>query len=261
MLPSSKFTKNNYFPYSNAPQETGKEFCTKTHIFVYVKNIQRSTSREIRYNVRMDIEAIIVGFSYVGIFGLMTANGIFSFPSSQILYILVGYFVGTGYLGLIPASLIGALGNTAGNVLLYELVRARGVHYIEKFSIFRKSDIRRVQIIFKKKGLFFLFIGKLLPAIKVFIPIPAALGRVHRGTFTMLMFSSSWIWSLVFISIGYFFGKNTGVWKSYGAILMVIAFFVMFLFYRMINSKEVTAELELLNELPERAPHVHAKGK
>lgn len=207
----------------------------------------------------MDIEAIIVGFSYVGIFALMVANGFLSFPSSQILYILVGYFVGTGYLALIPASFIGALGNTVGNIFLYEAIRARGIHYIEKFSIFKKSDIRRVEIIFRKKGLWFLFVGKLLPAIKVFIPIPAALARVHRGVFAFLMFSASWIWSMGFISIGYFFGKNAGVWKSYGIILMLVAFIIIFLFYRMMNSPEITAEL--LKELPEGDHTTHAKVK
>ena len=216
-------------------------------------------SRKIRYNTAMDIEAIIIGFSYVGIFLLMVLNGFLSFPSSQILYILVGYFVGTGYLSLIPASFVGALGNTAGNVFLYEAIRARGIHYIEKFSIFKKSDIRRVEIIFRKKGLWLLFIGKLLPAIKVFIPIPAALGKVHRGVFAFLMFSASWIWSIAFISIGYFFGKNVGIWKSYGVILMLVAFIVIFLFYRMMNSPEITAEL--LAEIPEGNGAHHAKGK
>ena len=63
----------------------------------------------------MDIESILLGFSYVGIFALMIVNGIVPFISSQILYIFVGYFVGTGFLQLFPASLIGASGNTVGN--------------------------------------------------------------------------------------------------------------------------------------------------
>lgn len=209
------------------------------------------------YNVPMDTEAIILGFSYIGIFGLMVANGLLSFPSSQILYILVGYFVSTGYLGLIPASLAGALGNTVGNVLLYEVVRARGVHYIEKFGVFRKADIKRVEIVFRQKGLWFLFVGKLLPAIKVFIPIPAALGRVHRGAFAALMLLASWFWSIMFISIGYFFGKSTEVWKSYGVILALVAFVILFLFYRLLNSKEVTAELLL--DAHDEVRRVHAK--
>ncbi len=206
----------------------------------------------MRYNIPiiMDTESIIMGFSYVGIFGLMIMNGFFSFPSSQILYIIVGYFVGTETLGLFPASLFGAFGNTIGNVLLYEAVRRHGVHYLAKFQIFREKDIKKVEIVFRKKGLWFLFVGKLLPAIKVFIPIPAGMGRVHRGKFTAIMFTASWIWSLVFIAIGYFFGKSAQVWKSYSIILMVIAGIIMVLFYRTLNADDVLKEVE--KELPSK---------
>ncbi|MEK7118434.1 MAG: VTT domain-containing protein, partial [Patescibacteria group bacterium] len=142
----------------------------------------------------LDIETIILGSSYAGIFLLMIANGFISFPSSQVLYIIVGYFISTGYLGLFPASLVGALGNTIGNILLYEAVRKYGLHYLDRFKIFRPNDVRKVELVFQKKGLWFLFVGKLLPAIKVFIPIPAGVGKVHRGAFTAIMFAASWIW-------------------------------------------------------------------
>lgn len=191
----------------------------------------------------MDIEIVIQGFGYLGIFGLMIANGFLSFPSSQLLYIIVGYFIGTGALLLFPASLLGALGNTIGNIFLYEAVRRHGVHYVKKFAIFREDDIRKVEIVFRKKGLWFLFVGKLLPAIKVFVPIPAALGKVHRGVFAALMLAASWLWSLIFISIGYFFGKGAVMWKSYGIILMIVAFIIMFIFYRMLNAKDVLDEI------------------
>lgn len=174
----------------------------------------------------------------------MIANGFLSFPSSQILYIIVGYFVGVGTLGLIPASILGALGNTIGNILMYEAVRAHGMDYVKRFKLFREKDILKVEHVFKKKGLWFLFVGKLLPAIKVFIPIPAGLAKVHRGTFAAIMLSASWIWSLIFISIGYFFGKSATVWKSYGIILMVVAVAVIFLFYRYMNSATILKELE-----------------
>lgn len=191
----------------------------------------------------MEIETIILATSYVGIFLLMTLNGFISFPSSQILYIIVGYFISTSTLLFFPASIVGAIGNTLGNILLYEVVRRHGIHYLTQFQIFKGSDIKKVEIVFKKRGLWFLFIGKLLPAIKVFIPIPAAMGRTHRGVFAFLMLSSSWIWSCIFIAIGYYFGKNTEVWKSYGTILVFVAGIILFLFYRMLNSKEVLSEL------------------
>lgn len=190
-----------------------------------------------------DIETMILGGSYFAIFALMIANGLFSFPSSQILYIIVGYFVSTGMLLIIPASLLGAIGNAIGCILLYEAVRRYGLRYIEKFRIFRREDIRKVEIVFRKKGLWFLFVGKLLPAIKVFIPIPAALGRVHRGVFAGIMLGASWLWSFIFIGIGYFFGKSAGVWKSYGIVLALVALVIVYLFYRMLNTDAVLREI------------------
>lgn len=199
----------------------------------------------------MEIEQIILTFSYLGIFLLMTANGLFSFPSSQVLYILVGYFVGTGYLLLIPASLFGAFGNTLGNVLLYEAVRAKGLTYIKRFQMFREEDLERVTILFRKRGLWFLFAGKLLPAIKVFIPIPAGIAKVHRGLFSVIMFFASWAWSFIFIGIGYFFGKGAELWRSYGILLMIIAGVVVYVFYRLLYSESVTRELRSSKKDPE----------
>lgn len=192
----------------------------------------------------MGIEQIVVGGSYAGVFALMIANGFIAFPSSQVLYIVVGYFIGTGYLALFPASFAGALGNTVGNILLYEAVRAHGERYLERFKIFRTTDIRKVEIAFQKRGLWFLFVGKLLPAIKVFVPIPAGIGKVHRGVFAGIMFVASFFWSLIFIAIGYFFGKSTELWKSYGIILMIVAGIVVFLFYRYMNSATILKELD-----------------
>lgn len=188
----------------------------------------------------LDLELIVATSSYAGIFALMIANGFLSVPSSQVLYIIVGYFIGTGYLALIPAALMGALGNTLGNIVLYEAVRRHGIRYLERFRIFRAHDIEKIEAVFRKKGLWFLFVGKLLPAIKVFIPIPAAIGRVHRGIFALIMFVSSYIWALAFISIGYVFGKSAEVWKSYGVVLAVVALIVGYLFYRMLQREGIT---------------------
>ena len=197
----------------------------------------------------VDIESIIIASSYLGIFLLMIANGSISFPSSQILYIIVGYFVSVGTLSFFPSSLVGALGNAIGNIILYEIVRRRGIHYLKKFQVFREQDVKKVEIVFRKRGLWFLFVGKLLPAIKVFVPIPAAMGKTHRGVFAAIMFVASWLWSLIFIAIGYTFGKSTEVWKSYGVILFIIATIILFVFYRILNSKEVLREME--HVLPE----------
>lgn len=192
----------------------------------------------------MDIELIIVTLGYIGIFGLMISNGFFSIPSSQILYIITGYFIFTGDLNLYLAALAGATGNTIGNVLLYEAARSKGLKYILKFKMFREKEIRKVQAAFKKRGAWFILIGKLLPAIKVFVPIPAGIGKMNRALFTSIIFVASLFWSLIFISIGYFFGKSADVFQSYAIILAIVAVVVVTIFYKYINSEEVLREVE-----------------
>lgn len=190
------------------------------------------------------LETLIQGGSYFAIFLLMIANGAVSFPSSQVLYIIAGYFVAQGNLAVGVVALVGALGNTVGNVILYELARKHGRTFIARMKIFPLRELSKVEHAFKKKGAWFIFIGKLLPAIKVFVPIPAGLGKMSRPLFATLMFTASFIWSLAFIYIGYFFGKSSDLFGRYAIILIIIAVIVVLLFHRYINSEEIEREVE-----------------
>lgn len=190
------------------------------------------------------IEALIQGGSYLAIFFLMITNGAVSFPSSQVLYIIAGYFIARGDLTLGLVALVGAAGNTVGNIILYELARRHGRTFIERMKIFPTRELAKVEKAFQKKGAWFIFIGKLLPAIKVFVPIPAGLGKMSRPLFATLMFVASFIWSLAFISIGYFFGKSANLFGSYAVVLVIVAAVVILLFYRYINSDEIVREIE-----------------
>ena len=61
---------------------------------------------------------------------------------------------------LIFAVIFGTLGNTVGNIILYELARQKGLQYITKFKIFPVREIRKVEVAFRRRGAWFLFIGK-----------------------------------------------------------------------------------------------------
>ncbi len=190
------------------------------------------------------IEALIQGGSYFAIFLLMIANGAVSFPSSQILFIIAGYFVAQGNLTFALVAFVGALGNAIGNIILYELARKHGRTFIARMKLFPERELAKVEHAFKKKGAWFIFIGKLLPAIKVFVPITAGLGKFSRLLFAPIMFIASFIWALGFISIGYFFGKSSDLFGKYAIILVIVAVVVFLLFYRYINSPAIVNEIE-----------------
>ena len=190
------------------------------------------------------IESIILFSGYAGIFFLMIANGVVSFPSSQILYIIAGYFVFTGHLNLFFVVTAGAIGNTIGNIILYELARSKGLEYLLRWKIFPERELKKVQVAFNKKGAWFLFVGKLIPALKVFIPIPAGIARMNRYLYAGIILVSSSIWPFAFLAIGYYFGKSTHVFGAYAVVLAFIALIVATVFYKFMNSEEVISEIE-----------------
>ncbi len=190
------------------------------------------------------VEQFIATLGYLGIFLLMISNGAITFPSSQVLYIITGYFIFTGNLNLVLVIIAGTLGNTIGNILLYEVARAKGLKYIIKFKLFPEKIVQKAIVAFKKKGAWFAFIGKLLPAIKVFVPIPAGISHMPRPLFAMLMLVASAIWTLPFIAIGYYFGKSSDVFGTYAIVLLVIAVIVGLVFYRYMNSEGVKKDME-----------------
>lgn len=192
----------------------------------------------------MDTETIIVSFSYFGIFGLMISNGFISFPSSQVLYIIAGYFIFKGDLSLVAVVLVGTLGNTIGNIILYEVARGKGLAYLTKFQIFKEKEIKKLETVFRKNGAWFLAIGKLVPALKVFIPIPAGLAKMNRVLYGGIVLITSALWSMPFLAIGYYFGKSSRVFGKYALVMTLIAFVVMAVFYKFMNSEEVVQEIE-----------------
>ena len=198
----------------------------------------------------MSLEILIITFSYFAIYVLMTLNGIFSFPSSQIIYVISGYFVYLGDLNLFYVLFIGALGHSTGNFILYEISRKKGLKYSIKFIkfLFQFNDpykeIKKFQVAFNKRKIFLLFLGKLVNPIKIFIPIPAGIVKMNRFLFLIIVYITSAIWAMVFISIGYFFGNSLENFGFIGPIIFVVALLVMYFFYKLMNKKEIVEEAE-----------------
>lgn len=191
------------------------------------------------YNVPMDIESLVVSYGVVAIFLMMITNGFTMFPSSQFLYIIAGWLVSEGLLSLPLVIFFGAIGNTIGNTIMYELIREKGLKYILKYKVFRKQDVEKVHIAFEKHGLWFLFIGKLLPSIKVFVPIVAAIGKAKRAPFIFIMTVTSFIWTTPFLAIGYYLGKSSEIFERYIIVLFVVAALVIFGFYKYVSVQKI----------------------
>lgn len=159
-----------------------------------------------------DITSIITSFSYTAIVLLMTTNGVISFPSSQLLYLVTGYLVSKGTLSFSLTVLLGALGNALGNMIMFYLVKKYDKPFAQKILLLDKDTFTKIHTIvhamFSKKGIWWLFIAKCTPSLKVLVPIVAALANTPSKITAFIFFSSSLLWASIFVSLGYFFGTQ-----------------------------------------------------
>lgn len=173
------------------------------------------------------LETLVSSLGYLGIFGLMISNGAISFPSSQILYILTGYLISIGTLSWVPVIVLGSIGNTLGCILLYEIVRRKGIGFALKKNFIPETEVKKLEKVFAHRGVWFLFFGKLIPALKVFVPIAGGVAKTPRPLFAFLMLASSAVWAIGFNFIGYSFGKSSDVFGKYALALALVAIVVV----------------------------------
>jgi membrane protein DedA with SNARE-associated domain len=188
----------------------------------------------------MDFHSIITSGSYLAIFFLMVANGIINFPSSQILYLVVGYFVATGNLLFVGAVLAGALGNTIGNIATFFLVKKYERPLARKLLMLDEARFEKVHRVFhdtfSRKGIWWLFAGKLTPSVKAFVPAVAGLARTEAVLTSFIFLAASFIWATGIIYLGYAFGEQFSL-SSFMFVSLIIGFTILFILYRNISKK------------------------
>lgn len=184
-----------------------------------------------------DIETLIVSFGYSAIFLLMITNGVVSLPSSQFIYVTAGFFIPMGKLELLPVVFVGALGNTVGNIVLYEVSRRKGLMFITRWQMFRDEKIKKLQFAFKQRGSVIIFIGKFLPGVKVVVPVVAGIASMNRIWYATIIMLTSVLWALGLTYFGMYFGRNSGngrfVW--YSSALVLLAIVAIYIFHKYIQ--------------------------
>lgn len=183
----------------------------------------------------MDIHQILLSFSYVGIFALMVSNGILNFPSSQILYLVAGYFVGTGSLLFIPTLIAGAIGNTIGNTITFLLIKKYDHALAHKILMMKEETFRSVHTAlhetFTRRGMWLVFFGKLTPSVKAFIPVIAGLAQTKTFHTIIIFFCASFIWATGLIYLGKTFGEHVSL-SSFLAVSLIVGLLILYIVYR-----------------------------
>jgi membrane-associated protein len=170
----------------------------------------------------------------------MLTNGIANFPSSQLLYIIAGYFISTGNLFFIPTIIVGTLGNTIGNIITFKLIKKYQHPLARKLLMLDEATFTKIHSAlhstFTHRGMWYIFLGKLTPSVKAFIPIVAGLADTKTKLTSFIFLIASFIWAAGITSIGYFFGENI-TFKSFTAVSLLVGGIIIFFVYQKISKK------------------------
>ncbi len=141
-------------------------------------------------------------------------------------------------------ALIGAMINyllslTLGRAVIYAFANSRFGH----MCLIDADKVRQAELYFDRRGVISTLIGRMIPAIRQLISIPAGLARMNLGTFTLCTCIGAAIWNTILTGIGYAFhtvmakDELVAVVSHYShiigiAAILIVAAFLAYIIYK-----------------------------
>ncbi|HWS20057.1 MAG TPA: DedA family protein [Nitrososphaera sp.] len=162
------------------------------------------------------LEAItdLIGvYGYPAVFAAAFLEVIFPPIPSEVIFPLVGYTAQNRGLGLenaIGMATVGALGSTAGAVLIYFISGKVGRAAIARFGKrvrISEHELEKAENWFEKYGSIAVFTGRMMPGIREIISIPAGIAQMNFAKFVGYTFAGSALWCIILTLAGYYLGE------------------------------------------------------
>lgn len=126
---------------------------------------------------------------------------------------------GNGGLNVYLVVLFATIGANIGALINYFLAKWLGRPIVYKFANSRfghmclidEAKVQNAENFFDKHGAIATFIGRLIPAVRQLISIPAGLARMKVTTFLLFTTLGAGIWNAVLAAIGYYLSKVPGI--------------------------------------------------
>ncbi len=162
------------------------------------------------------IERLIESAGVFGVFLLMFVENVFPPIPSEVVMPLAGYAAARGSLPLMPLVLAGTLGSLAGATLWFVVARWFGESRLRRWAdrfgrilTLTQRDIDRADALFVRRGHIVVLFGRLIPAIRTIISVPAGLAAMSWGTFLLYSFIGSLVWTGALMMAGYWLGSGS----------------------------------------------------
>lgn len=146
---------------------------------------------------------------YIGVFLAMVLESACIPLPSEVVMPFGGYLAFRGHLHLGIVILMGVLGNVVGSLISYYVGKFGGRAVIRRYGRYVRLSERHMDAAerwFRRRGDWVVFVGRLLPAIRTFISLPAGIAKMNAVKFTAYSAAGSCrgllCWGMLDISSG-----------------------------------------------------------
>ena len=186
--------------------------------------------------------SIMEKLGYLGIAFLMFLDNIFPPIPSEIIIPSAGYTTSKGDLTLVGVIIAGSTGSLIAAMILYWIGRKipeqhlfTFIKHYGKFLRIRVTDLEKALGWFNQHGHKIVFFGRMIPAVRSLISIPAGMSKMPFGKFMIYSTFGTVIWTTFLAFLGYHFSENqalmTLIMQRVGYINLV--FVILYIIWKM----------------------------
>ncbi len=176
-----------------------------------------------------DIVAWIVdtveSLGYGGIFIMMfLESSFFPFPS-EVVMVPAGYLASKGEMNIFIVIFFGIFGSLTGAIFNYYLALKFGRKFLEKWGkyvLIKEETLQKMEYFFDKHGHISTFTGRLIPAVRQYISLPAGLAKMDIWKFSLYTSLGAGIWVIILTILGYFIGENQEMIRQYLKLIILL---------------------------------------
>lgn len=196
------------------------------------------------------IISIMEQLGYLGISLLMFLDNVFPPIPSEIIMPSAGYAASQGQLLLVGVIISGSIGSLLAAALLYWLGRKishaalfKWVDRYGKYLFIKSKDVEKALNWFEKYGHRIVFFGRMIPAVRSLISIPAGMSGMPFWKFMLYSGLGTIIWTTFLAYIGFYFGENQAmmaeIFQNVSHFIIGIVFiFIAILVYKIYKRKQ-----------------------
>lgn len=159
---------------------------------------------------------------YLGVFFLMALENIFPPIPSEMIMPFAGFIVARGELGLVGVLLAGTAGSVIGTLPWFYAGKAFGHDRLcalsarwGKWLTVAPDDIDKSLATFEKHGTKAVLFGRLIPAVRTLISVPAGIAKMGLLTFLAWSTIGSLVWCSVLTGAGFVLESNFEAVEKY----------------------------------------------